>query len=121
MEDGLKAIGNLDIAVKWSIGIGTSIVAASAITLPNNKDKEKAALDLFDRPMAKLTPQERKAAEFHAGHGRWKVSLFENLSMLVAKNESDEIPNQIEAHDAHLFITIQWPMCRTSGRAMFTQ
>ena len=74
MEDGLKGIGNLDIGVKWAIGIGAAVVAGSAITIPNQKEKEKAALDLFDRPVSKLTSQERKVAEFQAGHGRWKVS-----------------------------------------------
>ena len=73
MEEGLKSIGNLDIGIKVTIGISSAFVAAAAIALPNGKEKEKAALDLFDRPMSKLSPQERKAAEFQAGHSRWKV------------------------------------------------
>ena len=83
MEDGLKAIGNLDVGVKWAIAAGAAVVTGCAIVVPNQKEKEKAALDLFDRPVSKLTPQERKVAEFQAGHGRWKVRCMETTFIQI--------------------------------------
>jgi hypothetical protein len=68
----LPDLGKLDGGVKWVLSIAGTMGVASAITLPTTKQSEKAALELFDKPLGRLTPQERKTAEFQAGYGRWK-------------------------------------------------
>lgn len=65
-------IGNADIGLKITVGLATAAAGAAAIALPTTRQHEKAALDLFDRPLTRCTPQERKAAEFQAGYARWK-------------------------------------------------
>lgn len=60
--DGFKRIGELDISLK--IGGAIAIAAASfgTIAIPTNQQKEESAIQLYSRPMSKLTPQEKKAA-----------------------------------------------------------
>jgi hypothetical protein len=70
-------VGQLDIGLKCAIGVVTAVSAAAVITLPTGKEQEKSALELFDKPMTKLTAQEKMVAEFHAGHRRWR-NFFEH-------------------------------------------
>lgn len=72
LGEGLKSIGNMDVGLKVTLGIATAVTGAAVITLPTTKQQERAALELFDRPLARLTPHERKTAEFQAGYTRWK-------------------------------------------------
>ena len=58
-------------------GAAVAFVTASAIVLPGGRQKNTAALELFDKPFRELAPQDRRVAEFHAGHKRW-VGFFEN-------------------------------------------
>lgn len=67
-----KFKGPMDVGLKVSLGIAGAFVGAAAIVTPNKKQTEQAALDLFDRPVARLTPQERKTAQFQAGYANWK-------------------------------------------------
>ncbi len=69
--ENLNKIGQLDIAVKLGLGFAATFSAAASIAIPTTKEKERSALELFDRPMAQLTPQEKRVAEFQAGHVRW--------------------------------------------------
>mmetsp|Transcript_22976 Transcript_22976/g.68317 ORF Transcript_22976/g.68317 Transcript_22976/m.68317 type:complete len:107 (-) Transcript_22976:499-819(-) len=62
----------LDFGAKLAIGAAGTLGVGAAIVVPTTKQQEKAALDLFDKPLQRLTPQERKAAEFQAGYIRWK-------------------------------------------------
>lgn len=66
----------MDIGLKIAIGCGVSLATAGLIVNPNGKQKEAAALNLFDKPWKELTPQEERVAEFKAGHQRW-VNFFE--------------------------------------------
>lgn len=63
--------GQMDIGLKITLGLAATTTACAAITVPNKREKEQAALDLFDKPMGRLTPQEQRVAEFAAGHQRW--------------------------------------------------
>ncbi len=83
--ENLGKIGELDIGLKWTFGIAAAVAGASAITLPTSKEQDRAALDLFDRPMSKLSPQEKKVAEFQAGHGRWKNFWENNVYPMTRK------------------------------------
>ncbi len=67
---------SLDVSVKVGVALGATTSVAAAIALPSKRDKEQSALDLFDRPWSKLTPQEHRVAEFAAGRRRW-VDFFE--------------------------------------------
>ncbi len=73
----LPSWGQLDIGMKITIGLTAATSCAAAITLPTKREKEQAALDMFDRPLGKLTPQEHRVAEFAAGRRRW-VDFFES-------------------------------------------
>ncbi len=73
----LPSWGELDISLKITLGLATFTAAASAITLPNQKEKERAALDLFDKPWERLNHQDQMAAEFSAGYKRW-TGFFEH-------------------------------------------
>jgi hypothetical protein len=75
--ENLPDLGKLDGGVKWALSIAGMAGVASAITLPTTRQQEKSALELFDKPLGRLTPQERKTAEFQAGYGRWK-GFFES-------------------------------------------
>jgi hypothetical protein len=70
--ENLAKIGQLDVSLKIGLFGGACLSAAAAITLPTTKEKERAAEALFKRPLTKLTPVERKTAEFHAGYERWQ-------------------------------------------------
>jgi hypothetical protein len=45
--------------------------------VPSKKQKDAAAMDLFDKRFDELQHQEKRAAEFAAGHRRWR-GFFEN-------------------------------------------
>jgi len=66
-----------DIGVRFVAGAAVAFVTASAIILPNGRQKDAAALEMFDKKFSELGPQDRRAAEFKAGHRRW-VGFFEN-------------------------------------------
>lgn len=66
-----------DIGVKLVAGAAVAFVTASAIVLPGGRQKDAAALELFDKKFSELSTQDRRVAEFRAGHRRW-TGFFEN-------------------------------------------
>eukprot|EP00882_Tetradesmus_deserticola_P007793 GHRQ01008204.1.p2 GENE.GHRQ01008204.1~~GHRQ01008204.1.p2 ORF type:complete len:102 (+),score=47.73 GHRQ01008204.1:182-487(+) len=66
----------MDIGVRIAIGIGAAAGTAGLIVVPNKRQKDVAAMDLFDSKFDELHPQDKKAAEFRAGHQRW-TNFFE--------------------------------------------
>ena len=58
--------------MQLTLGAAAAFVSGAFIAVPNTRQKEVAALELFDRPLARLTPQEKRTAEFQAGYARWK-------------------------------------------------
>lgn len=60
-----------DIGVRMVAGAAVAFVTASAIILPTGRQKDAAALELFDKKFSELAPQDRRVAEFQAGHKRW--------------------------------------------------
>lgn len=54
-----------------------AFVTASAIILPGGRQKDAAALELFDKKFSELPPQDKRVAEFKAGHKRW-TGFFEH-------------------------------------------
>jgi hypothetical protein len=68
---GLLNVGAWDLSVKIGATLAVGAAGASAIAVPNRRQKEEAAVNLFDKPWALLTPQEQRVAEFSAGHKRW--------------------------------------------------
>lgn len=62
---------NMDIGMKMTIGVATATAGAAMICVPNRRQKEQAALDLFDKPLNQLSKQDQKVAEFKAGYKRW--------------------------------------------------
>jgi hypothetical protein len=66
----------MDIGLKIAIGAGVAFTTASAIVVPNGKQKDAAAAALFDKRFKELTPQEAHTAEFKAGFQRW-TNFFE--------------------------------------------
>ncbi len=67
----------MDIGVKFAIAAGVALGTSALIVVPSKKQKEAAALDLFDKSFEECTPQETKVAEFKAGHKRW-TGFFES-------------------------------------------
>lgn len=65
-----------DIGVKLVAGAAVAFVTASAIIVPTGRQKDAAALEMFDKKFSELAPQDRRAAEFRAGHRRW-TGFFE--------------------------------------------
>ncbi len=73
----LPSWGSLDISLKIAtvvVGAGT---CAAAIILPNKREKEQAALDMFDKPWSRCSKTEHTLAEFSAGRRRWE-DFFES-------------------------------------------
>jgi hypothetical protein len=66
----------MDIGLRIAIGVGAAAGTAGLIVVPNKRQKDAAAMDLFDSKFDELHPQDKKAAEFRAGHQRW-VNFFE--------------------------------------------
>jgi hypothetical protein len=66
-----------DIGARMVAGAAVAFVAASAIVLPGGRGKDAAALELFDRRYKELSTQDKKVAEFAAGHKRW-TGFFEH-------------------------------------------
>jgi hypothetical protein len=62
----------MDIGLKIGVGIAVSLGTASAVILPNQKQKDAAALEMYGSTFKELQPQQATAAEFKAGHARWK-------------------------------------------------
>lgn len=62
----------MDIGLKIGVGLAVSLTTASAIILPNGKQRDAAALEMYGSGFKELDPQQQKAAEFKAGHARWK-------------------------------------------------
>jgi hypothetical protein len=58
----------LQVGIGLAVGLGT----ASAIILPDNKQKDAASMEMYGTSFKELNPQQAKAAEFRAGHARWK-------------------------------------------------
>ncbi|KAG2453479.1 hypothetical protein HYH02_001700 [Chlamydomonas schloesseri] len=61
-----------DIGVKCSLAFAGTVAAGAAIVVPSGKQVEAASLEIYGRPPSQLMPNERRAAEFAAGHRRWK-------------------------------------------------
>jgi hypothetical protein len=66
----------MDLGLRIAIGVGAAAGTAGLIVVPNKRQKDAAAMDLFDSKFDDLHPQDKKAAEFRAGHQRW-VNFFE--------------------------------------------
>lgn len=66
-----------DIGAKMVAGAAVAFVTAAAIIVPTGRQKDAAALELFDKRFSELPPQDRRVAEFRAGHKRW-AGFFEN-------------------------------------------
>lgn len=64
-------MAGLDIAAKIGIGLGAFFGSAALVIVPNGKQKDQAALDMYDRPLKELSPADARAAEFAAGFKRW--------------------------------------------------
>lgn len=71
--DGLKdfKFGPLDAGMKFTIAATGAAATCLSIALPNKREKDMAALELYEKPMNVCTPEERKVAEFLAGTKRW--------------------------------------------------
>lgn len=66
-----------DIGVKLTVAAAVAGVTAAAIVNPNQKQKDASAQLLFQQNFDRLTPTDKRAAEFHAGHKRWN-GFFQN-------------------------------------------
>ncbi|KAI8477393.1 MAG: hypothetical protein J3K34DRAFT_373293 [Monoraphidium minutum] len=66
-----------DIGVRMVAGAAVAFLTASAIILPGGRQKDAAALELFDKKFKELPPQDKRVAEFAAGHKRW-TGFFNN-------------------------------------------
>lgn len=66
----------MDLGLRIAIGAGVAAGTAGLIIVPNKRQKDEAAMDLFDRKFDQLHPQDQRAAEFKAGHRRW-TGFFE--------------------------------------------
>eukprot|EP00775_Hariotina_reticulata_P010401 gene10401-10559_t len=66
----------MDLGLRIAIGMGVAAGTAGLIIVPNKKQKDAAAMDMFDMSFDQLHPQDKKAAEFRAGRQRW-TNFFE--------------------------------------------
>jgi hypothetical protein len=67
----LPSWGSLDISVKIGTVAAATTLGAAIIISPSRRQEEEAALDMFDRPWGRLSPQEQRVAAFAAGRRRW--------------------------------------------------
>jgi hypothetical protein len=66
----------MSLPIQAVAAVGIAAGAAGLIVIPNKKQKEAAAMDLFDRRFEELHPQHQRVAEFKAAHSRW-TGFFE--------------------------------------------
>lgn len=81
-----------DIAVRVAIGVTATVAAGAAIVLPNDKQKESSAYDMYDKPYRLLLPNERKAVDFRAGHKRWTAFVEDNVYSWTRKLPGHDNP-----------------------------
>ncbi len=62
-----------------------AFTTAAVIVVPNQKQKDAAALDMFEKPFKQCSPEEAKAAEFKAGHQRWKNFFEHSVSPITRR------------------------------------
>lgn len=75
----------MDLGLRMAIGMGVAAGTAGLIIIPNKKQKDSAAMDLFDKRFDELHPQDKKAAEFRAGHQRWTGFFEKSVYPLTRK------------------------------------
>lgn len=90
--DRLPDWKGLDISVKAGIGLLTFTTGCAAIVLPNKREREAMALQLYDAPVAELKPQQRRVAEFAAGHKRWADFFQTRVYPLTRKLPGSKSP-----------------------------
>ena len=74
MDDVRALLGDIGFRLAaGAVGVG---LTAGAIINPNAKQCDASAQQLFRKRFDQLTAPDKRAAEFHAGHGRW-VRFFE--------------------------------------------
>eukprot|EP00197_Chlamydomonas_leiostraca_P005542 CAMPEP_0202868474 /NCGR_PEP_ID=MMETSP1391-20130828/10898_1 /ASSEMBLY_ACC=CAM_ASM_000867 /TAXON_ID=1034604 /ORGANISM="Chlamydomonas leiostraca, Strain SAG 11-49" /LENGTH=112 /DNA_ID=CAMNT_0049548649 /DNA_START=200 /DNA_END=538 /DNA_ORIENTATION=+ len=92
--DGLKdfKFGQLDIGMKLTLAAAGTFTACAAIAVPNKREKDMAALELFEKPMNNCTPQEKRIAEFCAGNKRWNDFFQTKLYPITRKLPGAKTP-----------------------------
>jgi hypothetical protein len=76
-KGALRQINFADVGVRWGLAAATVGSAGMLICVPNGRQRDAAAESLYGRPFGQLRPLEKRAAEFRAGHRRWK-GFWEN-------------------------------------------
>lgn len=61
----------LDFGMKVTLGVAAAYTSAALLISPNQKEKDYAAQELYDKTWNTLTPLEAKVATFKAGRRRW--------------------------------------------------
>lgn len=80
------------MAVQAAAAVGIAAGAAGLIIIPSKKQKDEAAMDLFDKHYEQLHPQERKVAEFKAAHSRWRGFFEKSVYPITRKLPGSKNP-----------------------------
>ncbi|KAF6253036.1 hypothetical protein COO60DRAFT_1549625 [Scenedesmus sp. NREL 46B-D3] len=70
--------------------MGAAAGTAGLIVVPNKRQKDAAAMDLFDSKFDELHPQDKKAAEFRAGHKNPIVNPYKDVEQMGGGQDDDE-------------------------------
>jgi hypothetical protein len=80
------------MAAQVAAVVGVAAAGAGLIVIPSKKQKDEAAMDLFDRHYEQLHPQEQKAAEFKAAHSRWTGFFEKSVYPITRKLPGNKNP-----------------------------
>ena len=86
--------------VQAAAAVGIAVAGAGLIVIPSKKQKDEAAMDLFDKHFDQLHPQERKAAEFKAAHSRWTGFFEKSVYPITRKLPGNKNPIMNPYRDA---------------------
>lgn len=77
VKGALRQINFADIGVRISLACGAFAGAGMLIVVPTAAQKDRSAMEAYQRPFAQLPPTDQRAAEFRAAHRRW-TNFWEN-------------------------------------------
>jgi len=71
VKGALRQINFADIGVRISLACGAVAGTGMLIVVPTAQQKDRSALEIYQRPFDRLPPTDQRAAEFRAAHRRW--------------------------------------------------
>jgi hypothetical protein len=82
----------MSLPLQAAAAVGIAAGAAGLIVFPSKKQKDEAAMDLFDARYDELHPQNQRVAEFKAAHSRWTGFFEKSVYPLTRKLPGNKNP-----------------------------